>query len=329
MQAMVAKQHDKRVERLLFVSGEPARMPQPCVQAVFKRCNEFAASDLVCSDRLVAAFRERNHVVEKCTDPIDDLGTTHLVVALSASRTLAFGNGVRAVERIVKTAPARVCRVEGVAGVRRRNNKLRPGDPRDLQNIFGANGKITRLRDDIANIAEKVVIARWVERPRRGEAVIGVDLFLQLVANPQLAANKRSEIADKPREPAPKLAGADVRSGQDLAADKVVQDFRNPDFAGFLVIHHVPATSSGLLANNYHAASDHARRQGRQQPSPAKSRQNRALGLVILFSPVWCRARVMVKRMGEPFQPWCSASRAAAAVSRRIHAKLVSQSLVL
>ena len=35
--------------------------------------------------------------------------------------------------------------------------------------------------------------------------------------------------------------GADIRSRQDLVADKVAQDLRNPDFADFLVIHHVHA----------------------------------------------------------------------------------------
>ena len=54
---------------------------------------------------------------------------------------------------------------------------------------------------------------------------------LQLVAKPQLVANTRRERTDKPREPAPKLAGADISSRQDLVADKVAQDFRNADFA--------------------------------------------------------------------------------------------------
>src|ERR1700730_18970207 len=71
--------------------------------------------------------------------------------------------------------------------------------------------------------------------------MIFVDLFLQLVAKPQLVANARRERADEPREPAPQLAGAYIRSRQDLVADKVAQDFRNADFADFLVIHHVHA----------------------------------------------------------------------------------------
>jgi hypothetical protein len=251
VQAMVAKQHDKRVERLLFISGEPARMPQPRVQAVFKRRNELAACDLVSGDRFVAAPREGNHIVEKYADPVDDLGATDFIVALPAFRAVGLGNRVRAIERIVKTAPARICRIEGVARVRRRNNELRSGDPRDLQDIFGANGKTGRLRDKVADLAKKVPIGRRVERPGRGEAMIFVDLFLQLVAKPQLVANTRCELADKPREPAPKLAGADIRSRQDLIADKVVQDFRNADSADFLVIHHVPAIKFSLVGTAY------------------------------------------------------------------------------
>src|SRR5437870_4957291 len=100
-----------------FGSGESARMPQPRVQAVFKRRNELAAGDLVCGDRLVAAAREGNHIVEKCADPVDDLSAAHLVVALSARRAICLGNRIRAIERIVKTAPARICRIEGVARV--------------------------------------------------------------------------------------------------------------------------------------------------------------------------------------------------------------------
>src|SRR3984893_2473445 len=88
---------------------------------------------------------------------------------------------------------------------------MRYGNPRDLQNIFGANGKIGRLRDKVADFAEKVVIARRVKRPARGNAMIFVDLFLQLVAKPQLVANMRRELAHETREPAPKLVGADIR----------------------------------------------------------------------------------------------------------------------
>ena len=189
----------------------------------------------------MAAARERNHVVEKRADPVDDFGAAHFVVALPARGASGLGNRIRAIERIVKTAPARICGIEGVARVRGWNNELRSGDPRDFQNIFGAHRKIGRLGDKVADLAEKVVITRRVERPGRGEAVIGVDLGLQLVAKPQLVAYARRELADKPREPAPKFSGADIGSRQDLVADKVAKGFADADFADFLVIHHVHA----------------------------------------------------------------------------------------
>ncbi|TPV99308.1 MAG: hypothetical protein USCAAHI_01259 [Beijerinckiaceae bacterium] len=242
MQAMVAQQNDKGVERFLPVSGEPARMTQPRVKPIFKDRNEFAASDFVSGNRLVAALRERNHIVQKRTDPIDDLGAPHFVVAPPTLRAFRLGNCVRAIERIVKTAPARVCGIESVARIRGGNDELGSGDPRDLQDMFGAKGKVGRFRDNIADLAEKFCIARGVKGHGPGGAMIFVDLFLQLVAKPQLVAYAWRELINKPRQPAPKLVGADIRSRQDFVVDEVAQNLRNPDFVNFLVSHHVQAT---------------------------------------------------------------------------------------
>src|SRR6202035_3081045 len=110
---------------------------------------------------------------------------------------------------------------------------------------------------------KKVPIGCRVERPARGNAMIFIDLFLQRVAKPQLVANTRRDLADEPREPAPKLTGADIRSRQDLVADKVAQDFRNADFADFLVIHYVHAIKCRSCWDCLQSA-----RRGRSCPPP-------------------------------------------------------------
>jgi hypothetical protein len=51
--------------------------------------------------------------------------------------------------------------------------------------------------------------------------MIFVDLFLQFVAKPQLAAYVWRELINNRRQPAPKLAGADIRSRQDFVADEI------------------------------------------------------------------------------------------------------------
>ena len=169
-------------------------------------------TDFVSGNRLVAALRKRNDVVEKGADPVDDPGAAHFVVALAALGAIGLGNGIRAIERIIKAAPARIGRIEGVARIRRWNDELRSGDPCDLEDIFRANGKIGRLRHDVADFAEKFRIARGVEGHGPGRAMIFVDLFLQLVAKPQLVANARCEFLNQPRQPAPELIGADICS---------------------------------------------------------------------------------------------------------------------
>jgi hypothetical protein len=56
---------------------------------------------------------------------------------------------------------------------------------------------------------------------------------LQLVAKPQLAAYVWRELINNRRPPAPKLAGADIRSRQDFVADEVAQNLCYPDFVNF------------------------------------------------------------------------------------------------
>jgi hypothetical protein len=98
----------------------------------------------------------------------------------------------------------------------------------------------------------------------------------------------RRERADKPREPAPKLAGADIRSRQDLVADKVAQDFRNADFADFLVSHHVQAIMWPEAPNNRSCDNAPARSNGLSASSrppiepvvdPAKPRADALSGI--------------------------------------------------
>jgi hypothetical protein len=72
--------------------------------------------------------------------------------------------------------------------------------------------------------------------------MIFVDLFLQFVAKPQLAAYVWRALINNRRQPAPKLAGADIASRQDFVADEVAQNLRNPDFS----ISRKPSCSSRL-----------------------------------------------------------------------------------
>ena len=62
--------------------------------------------------------------IKKVAGPLDDLVTTNWVVSASPDSAVFFGNDIGTIQRIVERAPARVGRVERVARVHHRNNKL-------------------------------------------------------------------------------------------------------------------------------------------------------------------------------------------------------------
>src|SRR3546814_4564208 len=64
------------------------------------------------------------------------------IIAAPLFRAVPLGNDIGAIERVIKAAPARVRRVQRIAGVGERHDELRPGESRDFRvHTGGADGK--------------------------------------------------------------------------------------------------------------------------------------------------------------------------------------------
>mgnify|MGYP003350680756 CR=1 FL=1 len=70
---------------------------------------------------------QRRRLIKKFTSERNDFGSTHRIVGPGAACTISFGNGIRAVQRIIERAPARVRRVQRIAGVGDGHDELRAG----------------------------------------------------------------------------------------------------------------------------------------------------------------------------------------------------------
>src|SRR3546814_1844047 len=77
------------------------------------------------------------------------------IIAAPLFRAVPLGNDIGAIERVIKAAPARVRRVQRIAGVGERHDELRPGESRDFRvHTGGADGKGDRIRLEIADLAK-------------------------------------------------------------------------------------------------------------------------------------------------------------------------------
>src|SRR3974377_390353 len=112
----------------------------------------------------MTAARQRNGRIKKRLGFRDNLVAARLVEALAALAS-AVRNRIRAVEGVVKTAPARVRRVEGVACVGEGNDELRSADPADLfVDIGGLDLLGCRLRQEIADLLQKSRVGIEIDR---------------------------------------------------------------------------------------------------------------------------------------------------------------------
>src|SRR3546814_1553458 len=99
------------------------------------------------------------------------------------------GNGVRAVERVIQAAPARVSGVEQEPRVEDRYNQLRASDPRDfIVDIPGSDRKRRGFGSQIADGAKERLIFLHVEGLALTRKMPVIDLLLHLIADRQQLA---------------------------------------------------------------------------------------------------------------------------------------------
>ena len=172
-----------------------------------------------------AARRQRHRLVEEALRPGDYLGAAPSVIALAGG---APRNGVGAIERIVKAAPASIGGVEQETGVEDRHHQLRPREGRDLGIDIGRTDREgCGFGHQIADLRQECLIACHVERLAALALVPGIDLRLQPVARGEQRTVLRGEAGIDVGHAGPEGLGGNPGAGQRLVLDEAHQHLRD------------------------------------------------------------------------------------------------------
>jgi|GEM_PF-3862714 len=176
--------------------------------------------------------------IQKGGGPGDHTAAPFGVEAAGFLGTVVLGDDIRAVERVVETAPPGVGSVEGVAGVIDRHHQLRAGDLGHLAVDIGRGHRhLARVGLEVANLFEK----RPVGRIGVAAGVVAVPLIdpgLQRLASLEQRRIAGPEIADNGRQPLPESIGVNAGARNGFAVDQFIKGFGNLQPGGFDALAH-------------------------------------------------------------------------------------------
>ena len=204
MQAVVAQQDMGGRRGVPAPAGELGGIGESGFRPARQRHHKGAIVDGVARRLRVAAAGERRRLIEHGARLGDDDGAAGGIVALAARGFARLGNGVRAVERVIETAPAGVGGVQRVARVRHRHDKLRPGYGGDLGiDVFGGDDAGGRFGQKIADLAQEGLVGRRVMGLALTRNVPRVDLRLKLVTEGEGRVNAWGQLGQHRGQPRP------------------------------------------------------------------------------------------------------------------------------
>jgi hypothetical protein len=214
MQAMVQKKQGRDPAILFQVAPELGGIAQSDAGAAGQRHRELALLHRIGDGIDIAAFAQGCGFVEESLGRGDDPGAAQRIETAFPSGTAFVGDDVGAVERIEQAAPAGVGGIQGIAGVVDRHHQLRTGDLGNLGiDVFGADGEVLALRQQIADLEQKFLIGCGIVRLVLVRQMPGIDAGLQFVAPGQQGAIARSQFAHDGGEALPQPVAADAGSG--------------------------------------------------------------------------------------------------------------------
>ena len=172
----------------------------------------------------MTACIERKVRIQKVAHVADDPGAALCVVAAGASRTVIVRDRIGAVERIVQAAPARIGRIQCVAGIVHRHHQLRPGHVRNLRvDVGGGDAECCRFGRKIADVPQERLVGRRVEIRSGMPPVPVVDLRLEQVAPLEELRVARRQTAHERGESAPKGRFVHAGARHCFVVDEAVQ----------------------------------------------------------------------------------------------------------
>ena len=135
--------------RFAQIAHALARPRKAGFAAILQRHFQSAAFNAVARSIGVRSLGERHGAIQHAARIGNYLGTPFRVIALARSRA---GDGIRAIERIIQAAPARIGRIQRITRIGHGHDKLRPGHGGDFRiHIRGAHRHTGRFRQQIAD----------------------------------------------------------------------------------------------------------------------------------------------------------------------------------
>ena len=170
MQAVVPQQDASGRVRLTGIATKLLRVRQRTDAAIVQYHLQLACHHGVGPGLAVTACGQGAMAVEEIPGIGDDLGAPHRVVGAAALGAVILGDHVRAVQGVVKAAPARVGGVQGVAGVHHRHHQLGACQGCHLRiHVFSTDRKVFAFRQQIADFGQEGLVGgAVVPRPRVG-----------------------------------------------------------------------------------------------------------------------------------------------------------------
>ena len=134
-----------------------------------------------------------------------------------AARCRQIAQGIRAIERIIQTAPPRVRSIQRKACVVDRHNQLGPCDACNFRvHIRSFNRKIIPLRNKVADLCQELLIGLRIMIRSTALNMVGVKLRLDVCALGQKRSVLWPHVGDKACETVPECIGinASTRKGR-------------------------------------------------------------------------------------------------------------------
>src|SRR5690606_7033941 len=224
VQAVVAEHQGLGSLRVAPVSHQQARLGQAGGGTVRQRDLQRAVGDPIGGGVAMRALGEGDGIVHEATGKVDDFGAPHGVVGAAARGAAVFGDGVGTVERVVQAAPARVGRVQGIAGVGDGNHQLRAGllGEFDVEPV-GAHGDGGGSILQIADLAQETLIGGLIGYGAGIAAMPVVQFGLDAIAFGQQGAVAGGQFVHQFVKAGPEGGRVHARAGQGLVLDEIVE----------------------------------------------------------------------------------------------------------
>ena len=225
MQTVIDEKQQRHRMRFAQIAHALARPREAGFAAILQRHFQGAAFNAVARGIGMRSLGERHGVIQHAARIGDHLGAAFRVIALVR---WAARNGIRAVKRIIKAAPARIGGIQRITRIGNRHDKLRPGHGGDFRiHIRGAHRHTCGFRQQIANFLQEGGIGRLINRLGWVRLVPGINLRLQRIALGQQRGIGRHHLTQGTFHRVPEAGWLHARAGQGFVFNEILQNGGN------------------------------------------------------------------------------------------------------